>query len=446
MVPPAYSQQKKAPTGEPIGTLKFWLIESLAGRSGRRNRTKRQTRKNCMKKQNPKNAEPVAIADALDGFEKLYLNVADKDEIRQLVWAEPQLFLLPFCIPQRNSDFRNKPIRIAETVKVDGIIKERVFKVIPDPDYGLPDLFDFEVMIVIYQLAGSQRQSCNLEPLELPSLRSFLELMGRPGDGKYVAMLKRSLKRLASTNCVSEGFFYSKPRDFYLIESFQFLTAAHIVGEDDRNGGRFERTTIKLHPFIQENLKSNFRTLIDFDFIRMLKTDIAKPLSLHLAYRFHKQGVVWEADYTWLADRLALKQQQDLKRAKEQMKAALDELKRTTFIEEYKWLPNWRLQFIAGPAYAKQHAERVQAKDAWLEHAKREATSIAVLEPRTLLEAARKEAFDPLAALCTDYAAHGWTPSVALKAKQKQLSEAELHAESIKRGHTLRIVGCMTTA
>lgn len=397
-----------------------------------------QSRKTRMKQQ--KNTKLVPVCQALEGFEKLYLNVLEQTEdARQLIWAEPQLFLLPFCIPQRNNEFRNKPIRIAESVKVDGIIKERVFKVIPDPDYGLPDLFDFEVMIIIYQIAGNQqRENSNLEALDLPSLRSFLELMGRPGDGKYIAMLKRSLKRLAATNCVSEGFFYSKPRDFYLIESFQFLTAVQLVGESDHNGGRFEKTVIKLHPFIQDNLKSNFRTLIDFDFMRTLKTDIAKPLSLHFAYRFHKQGAVWEADYNWLADRLALKHQVELKRAKEQLKPALDELKRKGYLDSFEWLPNWRLKFVAGPTYVKQHSERVQAKDAWLEHLKKEASSIAVLEPRTVREAARKEAFDPFATLCTEYTAHGWTPSVAQKAKQKLLSEQELRDEALKRGHLLR--------
>lgn len=383
------------------------------------------------------NSGLVRIGDALDGFEQLF--VTDEDTTaRQLVWAEPQLFLLPFCIPQRSAEFRNKPIRISESVNVDGAIKERVFKVIPDPDYGLPDLFDFEVMIVIYQLAGNQQKEPTADVLELPSLRSFLDLMGRPGDGKYIAMLKRALKRLASTNCVSEGFFYSKPRDFYLIESFQFITYAHIVGEDDFNGDKFEKTTVRLHPFIQENLKSNFRTLIDFDFIRTLKTDIAKPLSLHLAYRFHKHGSCWQSDYKWLADRLALKPQVDLKRAKEQLKPAFEELKRTGFIESYQWLPNWRLEFIAGPAYVRQHAERVQAKDAWLDHVRKGTTSIGALEPRTVQEAARKETFDPLAALCTEYAAHGWSSSVALKSKQRELSEELLRTESLKRGHVIR--------
>ena len=383
-----------------------------------------------------KNNDLVPICQTTDGFEKLYLSVLENEETRQLVWAEPQLFLLPFCIPQRSGDFRNKPIRIAESVKVDGVIKERVFKVIPDPDYGLPDLFDFEVMIIIYQLANNE--SNKNESLELPSLRSFLEVMGRPGDGKYMGMLKRSLKRLAATNCVSEGFFYSKPRDLYLIENFQFLTSVQLVGENDHTGGRFEKTIIKLHPLIQENLRSNFRTLIDFDFMRTLKTDIAKPLSLHCAYRFHKQGAVWEADYKWLADRLALKYQVDLKRAKEQLKPALQELKRTGYLDSFEWLPNRRLKFVAGPTYVKQHAERVQAKDAWLDHLNTEARSIAVLEPRTAREAARKEEFDPLAALCTEYAAHGWTNSVAQKAKQKKLSEPDLRAESLRRGHAPR--------
>lgn len=386
----------------------------------------------------PTKTEPNRLS--IEGFEDLLETACPGEFANKHVWAEPQLFLLPFCVPQHKNQDRQRIIKIVETVNVNGILKERKFKVIPDPDYGLPGAFDFEVMLVVFKHAANVRKDLGLIPeeLELPPLRTFLRWMGRPGDGRYTTMLKQSLKRLAATNCVSEGFFYSKPRDYYLIENFQFLTAAHIAGEDDKNGGYFERTSIKLHSFIRENLQANFRTLIDFDFIRNLKTDIAKPLSLHLSYRFFKQGKsTWETDYDWLASRLAIKVQEDWKRAKEQLKPALLELQSALFIEKWEWLDRRRIRFTAGEAYVRLHTERVQNKDAWLLHQENEQRQLK-LQPRTAKEAERLAEFDPLATLCTEYAANGWTGSVAQKARLKQVSEPELRVEALKRHHILK--------
>jgi hypothetical protein len=62
-----------------------------------------------MKKQNNISAAPVPISDALDGFEKLF--ESRFAEQHDQVWAEPQLFFLPFCVPQDAERFRS--IRMA---------------------------------------------------------------------------------------------------------------------------------------------------------------------------------------------------------------------------------------------------------------------------------------------------------------------------------------------
>src|SRR5882757_3425560 len=179
----------------------------------------------------------TSVGATLSGLEELFK--PKEQPLPQHVWAEPQLFLLPFCAPQHRHEDRMRTIKIVESVNINGVKRERKFKVIPDPDFGLPGLFDFDVMLILSQLAqlaALQGISEDDEAeLELPSMRRVLEMMKRPGSGTYIALLKESLKRLAATNCVSEGFFYSKPRDMYVIENFQFLTAVHVKGEDDQN-------------------------------------------------------------------------------------------------------------------------------------------------------------------------------------------------------------------
>lgn len=392
-------------------------------------------------KSKKRNTDLVPVADALDGFEKLFQAEAPATDDHG-VWAEPQLYLLPFCVPQDRTAERFRQIRITETINVAGEVKHRSFIVTPHPDLGLPGSFELEVMTGIYKLADIQlrEHGCLSDFLDIGTFRSFLEMIGRPGNGKYIEMLKEGLRRLAGTNCISEGFFYSKPRNLYVIENFSFLTSLQIAGETDFNGATFERTRVKLHEFIRENLNSNFRTLIDFDCLRQLKTDIAKPLSLHLAYRmFKNKSSEWVADYDWLAERLAIKPQPLLRRAKEQLKAALTELRDWGFIEGWEWSGR-KLRMVAGDRLLKMHQKRVQAKDAWIafeQEKTRTEKLITTQNPRTVREAARQEAFDPLAILCTEFAVRGWH-AVASKAGARGLSEADLTSEALKRGHTLQ--------
>ncbi len=213
-----------------------------------------------------------------------------------------------------------------------------------------------------------------------------------------------------------------------------------IAGESDFSGNTFERTRIRLHEFIRENLSSNFRTMIDFDALQNLKTGIAKPLSLHLAYRiFKNKSSEWIADYDWLAERLAIKVYEDLKAARKQLKPALVELQNNGFIEDWQWTGK-KIKFLAGPRLAEMHKRRVNAKDAWVAFQQEQArteTLITSHKARTVVEATRQEAFDPLATICTEFAVRGWA-AVSDKARTRGLTVDVLTQAATERGHTIR--------
>lgn len=381
-------------------------------------------------------SEPLTNGDtAVEGFDELFSTAPESLGI----WAEPQLYLLPFCVPQDHAKDRFRSIKISETVKINDEVRHRSFKVNPDPELGLPGSFDLEVMTGIYGLADAELRKYGsvTDYINLGSFRSFLELIGKPYSGKYARMLKESLRRLAATTCISEGFFYSKPRDLYLVESFTFITGVEILGEADFNGKVYNSTRIKLHEFIRENLNSNFRTLIDLEYFRSLKTSIAKPISLHMSYRTFKNGKCsWDVDYSWLAQRLAIKVHSDFKRAKEQMKPALNELKETGFLYSWEWLEGRKLRLIAGDLLLEKHKARVTARDSWETYQKEKQTSVVNLVPRTEKEAMRVKNHDVLAPLCTEYSVRGWL-SIAHKAAKKGLTEESLKQEALKRGHQL---------
>jgi hypothetical protein len=394
------------------------------------------------KKQQP---DLVPVADTLDGFENFFEQ--SHDEQNAGVWAEPQFFLLPICVPQDKHSDRFRVIKITETVKVGDQTKQRSFLVNPHPELGLPGSFELEVMTGVYRLADIQLQNLGYVPeyIDIGTLRSFLTLIGKPYSGKYAAMLKEAFKRLMGTICVSEGFFYSKPRNLYIAESFTFISGVEFAGETDFNGNTYEQNRVRLHEYVRENLNANFRTLIDFDYVRVLKTDIAKPLSLHIAYRIFKNKCSeWIVDYDWLADRLAIRRHDVLWRARDQFKSALKELQDTGFLETWEWIGK-KLKLVAGPRLVSMHLKRVQAKDAWLAHEQekiRVEQLVISLPPRTTKEAERQVSFDPLAAICAEYAVRGWK-AIESKAKARGLTEPVLLEEAQKRGHSVKHLGVL---
>lgn len=393
-----------------------------------------------------KDSQLVPISDTLNGLEDFF--VVAEDHERSGVWAEPQLYLLPLCVPQDRHSERFRQIKISESVRVNDEITYRSFKVNPDPDLGLPGTFELDVMTGIYFLADRYKRQIGFVPdfIELGSFKSFLELIGKPYSGRYAKMLKEALRRLMCTTCISEGFFYSKPRDLYIVESFTFISGLEIAGEREiTSGRRYEKTRIKLHEFIRDNLNSNFRMLVDFDYLKTLRTDIAKPVALHVIYRVFKNGKgEWIVDYDWLAGRIGVKVQTSLRRAKEQLKAAFIELKTTGLIETWEWIDSNRIKFVAGPRLLEMHKRRVEAKDAWIEFRQEQERTerlITTRPARTLQEQARQEAFDPLATLCTEFAYRGWDAVVARKAQVRGLSQESLSEEAKKRGHLIAPLG-----
>lgn len=385
-----------------------------------------------------KPSDLVPIADTLEGFDDFFSQSPAKQEG---VWAEPQLYLLPFCVPQDKQADRNRSIKITEQIKLGDQFKERSFRVNPDPELGLPGSFDLEVMTGIYRLADEQMSASGNIPefIELGSFRTFLSMIGKKYCGKYVKMTKESLRRLMSTMCISEGFFYSKPRDLYIAESFSFISSIEIAGEDDFNGNRYDRTRVKLHQFIRENLNASFRTLIDFEHLQSLRTDIAKPLALHIAYRiFKNKSSQWEPHYEWLAGRLAIRVYSDMRDARKQLKPALEELKETGVIESWTWIGK-QIKFVAGHRLVKMHQCRVAAKDAWVAHQNERVRAeqlVIALPARTQREQVRQEAFDPLASICAEFAVKGWT-AISAKATARGLNLEMLSKEATIRGHKI---------
>ncbi|MGI0133799.1 MAG: hypothetical protein ACREBW_02420, partial [Candidatus Micrarchaeaceae archaeon] len=223
--------------------------------------------------------------------------------------AKPEMHLLlkPFFLLDRQAD-RFKPIEYVYSVIETGKAITRGWWVEPHSKYGLPGPFDRDVTTVIYELVNENYFSKNVavpELMPIGTLRDFAEKMGITVTGPNIAAIRESLKRLQHTLCTCEETFFDNKKKRYVSLSFRLLKGAGFAGEDDGNGGKHEENFIIFDECILRNLNTGYVMVVDVNCLRTLKTNIAKQLYTHLAYRFFVEeqdgDKSWTADYDWLA-------------------------------------------------------------------------------------------------------------------------------------------------
>ncbi|MBZ0185327.1 MAG: hypothetical protein K8F91_03670 [Candidatus Obscuribacterales bacterium] len=105
--------------------------------------------------------------------------------------------------------------------------------------------------------------------------------------------------------------------------------------------------------------------IVDLASFQNLKTDIAKQLYTHLAYRFYVETEegdgCWVADYDWLVLHIGIKPHRQLWRAKQQLQVAHQELKRLGYISDFKW-DSWRIIYRPGPVWKGEQLRRKNGK------------------------------------------------------------------------------------
>jgi hypothetical protein len=185
--------------------------------------------------------------------------------------------------------------------------------------------------------------------------------MGIAVSGQNVAAIKESLRRLQHTLCTCEQTFFDSKRKRYVSLSFRLLKGVGFIGESDGNGGKHEENFVIFDECILRNLNAGYVMIVDVQRLNELKTNIAKQLYAHLAYRFYLEAQNgyewWPADYDWLTIHLGIKPQKDLWRAKQQLEAAHEELKQLGYIADYHW-DGWRVLYRPGPVWKGEQLRR----------------------------------------------------------------------------------------
>lgn len=307
---------------------------------------------------------------ATEGLDGLFSPAFPEQVETRSVRGDFNLSRLPyFAVGDKKAD-RFRDLYLEEEIeKENGNIKA-IWEVRHDSKLGLPGSFDRDVWLGILEVINDLTQNgfkpCP-EIVDIGSARSFLLRIGKSGcGGRDIAMLKEAIERIAKTMCVSGKSFNCPTAGGYLGEVFQLIRGWGFLGEDDGNGGVYEKNFIKLDAFIRKNLDSGYISLIDVKYMRGLKTEIAKQLYQLLSYKFWQAGKsgrnYWSVKWRHLADYLGITSWQNLRRAKKRLNPALLKLQEKNYVSEWSWDED-RLILFAGSSYAEGHAARVRALD-----------------------------------------------------------------------------------
>jgi hypothetical protein len=297
---------------------------------------------------------------SLDGLQDLF-------NPPRLSKPEMHLLLKPFFVLDKHAD-RFKPIDHLVSSIADGKAVARRWYVQPHSLYGLPGAFDRDVTVALYEIVNENYFAKDVPVPELMAIGSMTDYVLRMGlavSGKNIAAVKESLKRLQNTLCTAEETFFDNKRKRYVSLSFRLLRGVGFAGEDDGNGGTHEQNFVVFDECILRNLNSGYVMVIDVESFRQLRKDITKQLYAHLAYRFYRaseEGLDhWVADYQWLAVHLGIKVLTDLRRAKDQLKEAHEELKTAGYISQYEW-DGWRIIYRPGHVWKGEQLRRRSGK------------------------------------------------------------------------------------
>lgn len=274
------------------------------------------------------------------------------DDLFAYVKAELNFLRLPYFATCKSA--QNRFLELVEIVERDGLQKKIEWRVVPDPRLGLPGAIERNIMLWILKRADEARPSSNAPVpiwIDIGSLYSICSELNIKSGGEALARIRKAIKKLGATNCISQGAFYNKAIRSYVEsgEVFTFLAGWRFKGEVC-DGQEWEVNEVCLHPLIRQNLDAFYVKTLDWCLLKSLEVEIAALLYPHLSCIFHglrREQEYVELAYSWLAQRLGIKVWDDLREAKKQLKAAHNELINKCYLAKVKWVGD-KIQYFPG--------------------------------------------------------------------------------------------------
>lgn len=262
-----------------------------------------------------------------------------KEEKKELIKSEVNLVKYPFYTLDKNRFQRIK----YEILEFKG--KKRIrrsWEVSPDIKMGLPTIFDMKVLRIIEMFiyrSLNKNKGKIINPLDIGSRYKLCGILGIEKRGENYNLIKNAIERLSLTGFITKNMFYSKGENKHLREASFHLFDRVWKGKELRNGKIADSNYIYISPIYKMSIENHYIKLLDFTYIKSLKSGIATRLYEILGLNFfgirNKKIDFIKYSYKKLCDLLPLKEQKYLSKIKQQLIPALKELKRTKFLEKY---------------------------------------------------------------------------------------------------------------
>jgi len=373
---------------------------------------------------------PGVSTDGIDIFE--VDNRSDDLQIPQLAWAEVNALALPYAVLNERDARKSSGHEILKLEKLGDKQVAFRWQVWPNPKLGMPTVLSLRILFVLMQKAADKKSQLGKVPevLEVGSLSSLCRDVGLPADGYSRNLLKRHIKILVATQCMSQGTFKNKSGEGLFIDSFSYLRTAVFIGEKSPNGRAAEKNYVVFDEHVRANLNAHYVKQIDLTIMREIRSPIGQLLYTKLSHLFNEaRERGWEyveIDYQWLAERMGIKVHSQLFRAKDQLKQAIQELTYARYIRQAIWL-DWKIRISPEVRYTfGEEQPRIKRKRAAKQN-KPGRTKPYIPSPI--------EPSDFMVPLCEVYLRNGWA-MVASVAKRRGITEEQIKAEIEKRGPT----------
>jgi len=379
-----------------------------------------------------RNERPGVSTDGIELFEQWQPNEPiDEPQVPQLAWAEVNALALPYAILNERDARKSTGHEILKLEKLGD--KQIAFRwqVWPNPKLGMPTVLSLRILFVLMQKAADKKTELGYIPevLEIGSFSSLCRAVGLPADGYSRNLIKRHIKILAATQCMSQGTFKNKCGEGLFIDSFSYLRSVVFIGEKSTDGMTCDRNYVVFDEHVRANLNAHYVKQIDLALMREIRSPIGQLLYTKLSHLFNEaKERGWEyveIDYQWLAERMGTTIYQQLFRAKAQLKQAIDELIVASYIREAQWI-GWKLRLMPEVRYTLgEEQPRIERKQA----AKKRKASHNQQVAKIVNQA---EPIDFMIPLCEVYAKNGWT-MVSSVAQRHGITEDRLQQELSQR-------------
>ncbi|MBA7492309.1 hypothetical protein ES702_02859 [subsurface metagenome] len=262
-----------------------------------------------------------------------------KAEKVDLVKSEVNLVKFPFYTLDHDR-FKRIKYEYLE-IKKGGKTIRGSWEASPDIKMGLPTPFDAKVFRIIemHIYKNFMENGKIINPLNIGSIYRICKILGIKHYRSNRKLIKEAIERLSLLGFITKYTFYSKRKEKYLKEASFHLFDRVWKGEELKNGEIADANYIYIAPLYKESIEAYYVKLLDFNYIKSLKSGIANRLYEILGIKFFginkKNFDFIKYSYEKLCNLLPIKEQKYLSDIKRQLIPALKELRKTKFLEKY---------------------------------------------------------------------------------------------------------------